>query len=105
MDELNKKNKEIEGIKSSLPIDIKPGDKIMTIIITPTTQDFFYALICKNTDLFSSLEAKIYEEFPKYSETQNYFLCNGKVIIPYKSLEFNKIHNSDIITLCQQSTN
>ena len=101
MEEINKKNKEIEQIKAALPIEIKPGEKLMTVIFISHDQRIHYALICKNTDLFSSLEAKLYERYPEYKENENFFLSQGKKINRYKSIEKNDIENSDIITLCQ----
>ena len=71
----------------------------MTVIFISTDQKILYALICKNTDLFSSLEAKLYETFPEYSETDNFFLVNGGKVNRHKNLDANNIHNSDIITL------
>ena len=101
MEEINKKNKEIELIRASFPIQIKSGEKLMTVIFVSGDQAIHYALICKNTDIFSTLEIKLYEIYPVYKESENYFLINGKKINKYKSLEKNGIKNSDIITLVQ----
>ena len=101
MEEINKKNNEIEQIKASFPIQIKPGEKLMTVIFISANQVIHYALICKNTDIFSTLEIKLYEKYPDYKESENYFLSHGKKINRYKSLDKNGIKNSDIITLVQ----
>jgi len=99
MEEINKKNKEIEQIRTSFPIKINPGEKLMTVIFVSTDQKIHYAIICKNTDKFSTLENKLYDEYPDFSENENYFLVNGNRINRHKDLDYNNIKNSDIVTL------
>ena len=53
----------------------------------------------KNTDIFGHLEEQLYKHYPDYKETNNYFTCNGSVIDRSKTLEENKIRNSDKILL------
>ena len=72
MEEINKKNKEIEQIRTSFPIKINPGEKLMTVIFVSTDQKIHYAIICKNTDKFSTLENKLYDEYPDFSENEVY---------------------------------
>ena len=60
-----------------------------------------YSINCKSTDNFSKLEHLLYEEYPKYRETENYFLCNGIKINKNKTVEENKIRNNDTIVLAQ----
>ena len=71
----------------------------MSIIFISDDQRVHYSFVCKNTDKFKDLESKLYKIYPEYSKTDNYFLSNGRTIIKSKDLEFNKIKNSDIITL------
>ena len=99
MEEINKKNKEIEQIRTSIPIRINPGERLMTVIFVSTDQKIHYAIICKNTDKFSTLENKLYDEYPEFSENENYFLVNGNRINRHKDLDYNNIKNSDIVTL------
>ena len=99
MKELKEKNNELKKIKSILPFDLQPGEKIMCLIFISVDQKLHFPIICKNTDIFTRLEKIIYDEFPEFSETENYFLVHGVKIDKYKSLEYNKIKNNDIITL------
>ena len=99
MEEINKKNKELEELRKSIPISINPGEKLMTVIFVSTDQKIHYAIICKNTDKFSTLENKLYDEYPDFSENENYFLVNGNRINRHKDLDYNNIKNSDIVTL------
>ena len=41
----------------------------------------------------------LYDEYPEYIESENHFIVNGNKVNKYKSLEFNKIKNNDIIEL------
>ena len=97
--ELREKEKEIKILKSALPFEIKQGEKLMSIIFISVDQKIHHSFICKNTDIFTNLEKSLYDVFPEYGESENYFLLNGGKINKYKSLEYNKIKDSDIITL------
>ena len=41
----------------------------------------------------------LYEKYPNYKDTENYFLVNGNRINRNRTLEENKIKNNDILTL------
>ena len=98
-EEISKKNSEIERLLSLLPFKLNPGEKLMTVIFTSSDQKIHYSFICKNTENFNYLESRLYEIYPEFSENDNYFLCNGRKIARFKDLDYNKIKNSDIITL------
>ena len=82
-------------------ITFKPGDKILSVLfVTQGNQDIFnYSMACKNTDLFVRLEEKLYNDFPKYRNFENFFMVNARRILRFKTLEENKIKNNDIISL------
>ena len=71
----------------------------MTVIFISVDQKIHYSLICKNTDDFIRLEKKLYDEYPEYKESENYFMVHGTKVNKYKNLEENKIVDNDIITL------
>jgi len=73
----------------------------MSIIFTTLDQKFYYSIICKNTDKFNIIENKLYDAYSEYSETNNFFIVGGITINKVKTLEENKIKNSDIILLSQ----
>jgi len=56
-------------------------------------------LITKNTEKFLKIEVKLYEKYPKYLETENYFVAGGNKINKYKTIKENNINNNDIVTL------
>ena len=58
-----------------------------------------FDIISKNTDKFSKIEAILYEKYPQYVDSENFFLVNGNRINRNRSLQENKINNNDVITL------
>ena len=96
------KEKEIKELKLKLsryPIVLEKGEYLMSIIFKSDDQSLNLSVICKNTDEFHKIEAELYKKFPEYSENENFFMANGNKINKYKTLEDNKIKNSDVIIL------
>ena len=68
--------------------------------MTQGSHDIFnYAMTCKNTDLFVRLEERLYNDFPKYRNFDNYFMVNTRRILRFKTLEENNIKHNNIISL------
>ena len=88
-----------DKIISNYPIKLSEGEKLLSIIFVSSDQKLHYSIICKNTDKFSKIENMLYDIYPEYMESENYFVVNGKKINRYKSLELNSIKNNDIIML------
>ena len=99
MKQLQEKEEEIKELKSTRQFDLKPGEKLISVIFVSVDQAIHYSLICKNTDVFSTVENLLYKQYPEYKESENYFLLDGNKINRYKTLDENKIKNSSIITL------
>jgi len=102
LDDVELKEKEIKQLnkmKSRLPFELLENEKLMSIIMVSNDQKIHYSIICKNSQKFTKIEENLYERYPEYIESENFFLVNGNKINKYKSLEENKIKNSDIITL------
>ena len=109
--ELEKSNTEIKKMKesnSSINLgtyysikSINPGEKIIAVnFVSMGNQDInHYNLICKNVDLFVTLEARLYNDFPRYKEYNPYFTVNGRAIKRFKTMDENKIKNNDIISV------
>ena len=97
------KDKEIKELKLKLsryPMELKDGEKLMTVNFTSVDSKIHnYSIICKNTEIFNNIEKKLYEDYNEYYDTENYFTVNGKKIHKYKNLEENNIHNNDAIIL------
>ena len=78
---------------------INPGEKAVSALFISSDQKVTYAVTCKNTTPFVRIEEKLYEEYPEYKETENYFLHNGEVIKRFKTVEENHIKNGKPIIL------
>ena len=98
-EKLQMKEKEIIDLKNKLANNPNDLRNLMTVIFISTDQGIHYSLICEKTDKFVELEKKLYEIYPNYSECENYYTANGGVIKKFKTLEENKIKNSQVITL------
>ena len=115
--DLNKRIKELENISNNkintnniieLENEIKlfrtyynlaDNEKLISIKFISVNQDIDFTVIAKNTDVFSKIEKMLYDKYPKYLESENYFLVSGIKINKQKTLEQNKIKNNDILAL------
>ena len=76
-----------------------PGEKLLSIKFISIDQKINFNTVAKNIDNFSKLENSLYEKYPKYKDTENYFIVNGKKLNKHRTLEENKIKDNDILTL------
>ena len=100
------KELEIDKLKEKLsryPLELSNGEKLISVIFTSSDQNMFYSIICKNTQKFIELEKKLYNDYPEYSKSDNYFMINGNRVDKTKSIDKNKIRNNDIIILTQNN--
>ena len=96
------KDEEINELKESLsryPIQLSKGEYILSLIIISSDQGINFPIICKNKDIFNIVVNKLYEKFPKYKKMGNNFICNGKLINEYLTMEENGIKNGNIILI------
>ena len=104
---INEKENIIKDLKEKIqryPFVLEKNEKIMSIIFSSVNQKVNYPMVCKNTDTIHKLEEKLYEEYPNLSESENYFLCKGKVLDKFQSFEKNNIKDGDIILLNQNDS-
>ena len=97
------KERELKELKLELsryPIELKDGEKLMTVNFTTVDSKIQnYSIICKNTEIFNIIETKLYKDYKEYYDTENFFTVNGKKIHKYKTLDENNIHNNNIVIL------
>ena len=114
-DNLNEKIKEIEIIindKTNYIFQLKKEiklfrdynnfsskEKLITIKLISVDQDIDLPIITKNTEAFSKIEKILYNKYPKYKNSENYFIVNGNQINRNMTLEENKIRNDDSIMI------
>ena len=75
------------------------NEKLISIKFVSGNQDVNFTIIAKNTDLFSNIEKQLYDNYPRYIDSENYYLCNGNRINKHRTLEENKIKNNDTLLL------
>ncbi len=101
--QIKEKNNEINILKNKCSDDefkeILPGEKIISVLFTSSDYKINYSLPCKDSTLFVKMEEKLYEEFPEYKETDNYFLVNGNKVKRFKTIKENNIKNGKPVLL------
>ena len=102
-DELNALNnhKDKSDLDNNDINKISENDKIISVLfMTQGNQDIInYSMACRTTDLFSSLEERLYQDFPNYRNIEKIFMVRANRILRNKTLEENNIKNNDIICL------
>ena len=77
---------------------IKEND-LVSIHFTSLDQRVFFSIPCSKKDIFAKVEERLYQEYPKLREKNNYFLFDGKQILKFKTIEENKISSGQNVTL------
>jgi len=94
-------NKEINVSKTIEENNISDGsiiifyEKISVIIEDENQKD--YSFICKKTDIFSSLEEKLFKKEPSLRNKEHYYTINDKEINISKTIEENNIDDGSTI--------
>ena len=99
INELNNIKNKVNNNNDVLINIINPGEKIIAALFISSDSKITYSIPCKNTTPFVRIEEKLYEEYPEYKETDNYFLHNGAVIKRFKTIEENHINSGKPIIL------
>jgi hypothetical protein len=77
-----------------------PGEELISVQVISVDQSINnFKVIAKNKDKFSKLEEIVYDKYPKFKDTDNFFIVNGNRINRHRTLEENKIKDNDILTL------
>ena len=74
-------------------------DIIVINFISGNQQIMNYGVPCTKDNTFAEIEEKLYQEYPKYRETNNTFLANGSEVLRFKTIAENKIGNGLPVTL------
>ena len=102
---INDLYEKIEDLQEKLkrfPFILEKNEKLMSIIFSSVDQKIHYSIVCKNTDNINKLEGELYKEYPQFSETDNYFMCKGKLLNKFHTFESNNIKNGDVIIVNQR---
>ena len=99
--QINSQNLEINYLKENNDknkiISIKSGEEIISLFFISVNQEIHKRIPCKNTDIFSKIEEKLYDEFPKYKNYNTYLTANGNIIKRFKTLKENGIKDGNTI--------
>ena len=71
----------------------------MKINFSSLDQKVNISLFCMNYEIFAEVEEKLYQNYPKYRETNNCFFSNGAQILRFKTIEENKLENEMTVIL------
>ena len=102
MNELYEKIVDLQEKLKRFPFILEKDEKLMSIIFSSTNQNIHYSIVCKNTDTINKLEAELYREYPQFSETDNYFMCKGKVLNKFHTFKNDNINSGDVILVNQR---
>jgi len=102
-EKINNLNDQIQILKLELSNykheNNNPEEKTISIIFQTADQSITRSYACQKTDIFVDLEKKLYNEYSKFKDLETYSMCNGRKIFRFKTLEENKIKDSDIIII------
>ena len=100
INEINNLRNKINDLNNDdLVTVVNPGEKVISTLFNSVDQKINFSIACKNTTPFVKIEEKLYEEYPDYKETDNYFLHNRNLIKRFKTIEENKIKSGKAIIL------
>ena len=100
VNDLNNTINKLKQVKNDIIKKYENEKLISVLFVTQGTHDIFnYSMACTPTDLFSSLEERLYKDFPKYKNIKKIFMVHANRIAETKTLEENKIKNNDIISI------
>ena len=91
-------NQEKKNIKK-YQFELNDDEELISFTIMSKDESIIKNIFCKNTEIFSNIEKKLYEIYPEYFSSKYCFINKGKEINNKFSLKDNKIYNNDIIVL------
>ena len=88
---------EQNNIKDNTNINMLISDSIKIIVtFNSSDQTINWSLACNDSDIFKTIEKKLYNKFPELKK-EYYFFSNGEIIDKSLTLKQNKIANKTII--------
>ena len=96
------KDKEINELKSKIPKRNVNMDDIMVINFLSTDQNIRCGISCLADDTFAEVEEKLYKKFDKFRDTNNVLLFGGNIILRFKKVRENNLHDGDTILIQSQ---
>ena len=102
---INELNSKINELKSKLPKNKVYMDDIMVVNFLSTDQNIRCGISCLPDDTFAEVEEKLYKKFDNFRNTNNILLFNGNIILRFKKVRENNLHDGDTILIQSQDIN
>ena len=103
LNEEKKKNENFGLLKSLYKFSSEERNNLISIEFISMRQDIIdFHIKVKKTEHFSNVEKILYEYYPQYKKTNNYFLYNGSKIDKDKTVEENNIKEDSKIQLIDE---
>ena len=96
------KEKEINELKSKLPNNKKYMVDVRFINFLSTDKNIRCSIPCLANDTIAEVEEKLYQQFNELRNTNNILLFRGNIILRFKKVSENNIHNGDTILIYPQ---
>ena len=96
------KDKEINELKSKIPKRNVNMDDIIVINFLSTDQNIRCGISCLADDTFAEVEEKLYKKFDQFRDTNNVLLFGGNIILRFKKVKENNLHDGDTILIQSQ---
>jgi len=96
------KDKEINELKSKIPNNKVYMNDIIVINFLSTDQNIRCGIPCLADDTIAVVEEKLYQQFNEFRNTNNILLFGGNIILRFKKVRENNIHNGDTILIQSQ---
>ena len=96
------KDKEINELKSKLPKHNLSMNDIMVINFLSTDQNIRCGIPCLADDTIAEVEEKLYQQFNEFRNTNNILLFGGTVVLRFKKVKENDLHDGDTILIQSQ---
>ena len=101
--ELNNLRAQIDNNNNNNPNPIIENkiyfNEMMCVNFISSDQIVHYAVPCVKTNTFAEVEEKLYQQYPRYRETNNNFIANGNLVLRFKTIGENKMGNGLPVTL------
>ena len=101
-DEINKKENELKknnGL-NNITLNNNSNNNSMYLVFNSMDQTIKeFSLSCLPTDTFAEVEEKLYKNFPRLRENDNFFLSNAKKIIRFKTILENNIKSGQKVII------
>ena len=96
------KDKEINQLKLKIPKHNVDMNDIMVINFLSTDQNIRCGIPCLADDTIAEIEEKLYKQFNEFRNSNNILLFGGNIILRFKKVKENNIHNGDTILIQSQ---